>query len=356
FSGLLCPLLCSLFAQPSKSPKTFLITLDGLRWQEVFGGAVDSIMQNKEYTQGQKKIWEAFHADNQKDARKKLMPWFWSTMLLEGQLYGNRWEGSTVNCRNKQHLSYPGYNEMLTGDADPSVDSNARKYNDNVTVLEWLDKTPGFQGKVAAFGSWDVFPYILNDKGSGLAVKGGFMSEEGSALPEAILNTLQQQIPKPWPGVKLDAFTQHYAMEYIRERHPRVVYIGYGENNDATPDSSYDHYLHSVHQIDKFIANIWDFIQTDPFYRNQTTLLITTDHGRGAVPVNHWKSHGPDIEGSDEIWFAAIGPKVTPKGVVKGGPQFYQYQIAATLARSLGLRFEGVTARPGPAMEGVIER
>lgn len=27
-----------------------LITLDGLRWQELFGGAMDSIMENKELT------------------------------------------------------------------------------------------------------------------------------------------------------------------------------------------------------------------------------------------------------------------------------------------------------------------
>ncbi len=27
---------------------------------------------------------------------------------------------------------------------------------------EWLNRRPGFEGRVEAFGAWDVLPYILN--------------------------------------------------------------------------------------------------------------------------------------------------------------------------------------------------
>ena len=66
-------------------------------------------------------------------------------------------------------FSYPGYNEMFSGAADPRVDSNDKVPNPNVTVLEWLNSRPGFQGRVAAFGSWDVLPFILNTGRSHLA-------------------------------------------------------------------------------------------------------------------------------------------------------------------------------------------
>jgi len=47
---------------------------------------------------------------------------------------------------------------MFAGLADPGVDSNAKVPNPNLTVLEWLNRRPGFEERVAAFGSWDVLP------------------------------------------------------------------------------------------------------------------------------------------------------------------------------------------------------
>lgn len=40
-------------------------------------------------------------------------------------------------------FSYPDYNEMSTGVADPRLDSNGYGPNPNVTVFEWLNKRPG---------------------------------------------------------------------------------------------------------------------------------------------------------------------------------------------------------------------
>ena len=47
---------------------------------------------------------------------------------------------------------------MFAGLADPGVDSNAKVPNPNLTVLEWLNRQPWFEERVAAFGSWDVLP------------------------------------------------------------------------------------------------------------------------------------------------------------------------------------------------------
>ena len=45
---------------------------------------------------------------------------------------------------NGHNFSYPGYNELLSGRADPRIDSNDKKPNPNVTVLEWLDGRDGY--------------------------------------------------------------------------------------------------------------------------------------------------------------------------------------------------------------------
>ena len=129
-----------LFAQPAEH--VFLITFDGLRWEEVFGGAVDSMILNPDLTHHPEDIQMRFGAENKETARKKLLPWFWSTLAEQGQLFGNRWEGSKMNCSNSYWFSYPGYNEILTGASDPNIDSNDKFYNKNQTVLEWLNEMP----------------------------------------------------------------------------------------------------------------------------------------------------------------------------------------------------------------------
>ena len=82
------------------------------------------------------------------------MPFLWSTLAANGTLFGNGDAGNTVRVTNDQLFSYPGYNEILTGQPDPAIDSNAKINNENVTVLEWINRQPGFEGQVAAFGSW----------------------------------------------------------------------------------------------------------------------------------------------------------------------------------------------------------
>lgn len=333
-----------------------LISLDGLRWQELYGGAVDSMMNNPELTKDKEEVMRRFSAPTRTEARQKLMPWFWSTIATEGQLYGNRWEGNNVNCTNRFWFSYPGYNEILTGFSDPEIDSNEKKYNKNETVLEWLNKRPEFAGKVAAFGSWDVFPYIINDERSGIPVNAGFRKAEDKYLTytEQLLNDLQDQIPSPWSTVRLDAFTHNYMMEYMKKHHPRVVYISYGETDDFAHDGRYDHYLKSAHQTDQWIKSLWEYIQEDPFYKDNTSLIITTDHGRGHSPMTEWKSHGTIYKGSNEIWIAALGPNVASKGEIKEESQLYQNQVAKTLAKLLGLNYTNEREEVGPIIESVF--
>lgn len=340
-----------LYGQDNRS-NVFLITLDGFRWQELFGGAVDSIMQNEDLTRD-KSVIARFGAKIPEEARIKLLPWFWSTMANEGLIYGNRWHENKVSCTNRYWFSYPGYNEILTGYSDPTIDSNDKIYNKNVTVLEWLNDQPKLKGKVAAFGSWDVFPYIINDKRSGIPVNAGFTKAGGQELStkEIFLNELQDEIPSPWTSVRLDAFTHHYMMEYVKKHQPRLVYISYGETDDFAHDGRYDHYLNSAHQTDQWIASLWEYLQQDSFYRDNTNLIISTDHGRGHSPMTEWKSHGTIYKGSHEIWIAAIGPGVPALGEVKQENHQFQNQIASTVAGLLGYDFNTENPSAGKGIQ-----
>ena len=303
---LLMPFQVALAQDDLATENVFFITLDGLRWQELFTGSDSLLVGHDAYVGNPEGLKAQFHQGDDNARRTLLMPFFWSTIVEQGQLYGNHTAGCEVLVSNQQWFSYPGYNEILTGRADPRIISNNKFPNRNETVLEYVNKTDGFVDRVAAFGSWDVFPYIINEKRSKVPVNAGFESAKGADLTprEIFLNELQKEIPSPWATVRLDAFTHHYALEYAKKYHPRLLYIAYGETDDFAHNGDYDAYLRSAHQTDQFIADLWDFVQKDPVYRGKTTFLITTDHGRGTQPLDTWRSHGTDIEGADEIWYA----------------------------------------------------
>lgn len=332
----------NLFGQ-EEPPKIILITLDGLRWQELFAGVDPKLITNKEYVNDTTWLKTTFWRETAEQRREVLFPFFWTEVVKMGQLHGNRELGSKVDLTNKMWFSYPGYNEILTGKADDkNITSNDKLPNRNVTLLERYNQTDSGKGKVAAFGSWDVFPYIINEERSGVPVNAGFESAIGSLNDrEIFLNELQEQIPSPWSSVRLDAFTHHFALEHMKKEHPKFVYISYGETDDFAHDGDYQAYLKSANMTDAFIKQLWDFAQNDEFYKDQTIFMITTDHGRGTQPLETWKSHGIRVVGSGQVWLVAFGKGVSALGEVNSDEQLYSNQIAPTLAKILKMAWEG---------------
>ncbi|MDQ3536765.1 MAG: sulfatase-like hydrolase/transferase [Bacteroidota bacterium] len=325
-----------------KTENVILITFDGLRWQELFTGADSSLINDNIFVRTPEELKNTFWANDPITRRQKLMPFFWNTVSKQGQLFGNRQYGNFVNVTNDFWFSYPGYNEILVGYKDERINSNDLIDNPNKTVLEFIHGQKGFENKVAAFGSWDAFSHIINENRSKIYVNSGFEQAQDANLTdfEIYLNLLQKQIPSPWHNVRLDAFTHHFALEHLKKHQPRVMYISYGETDDFAHDGKYDAYLQSAHKTDAFIEEIWNWVQSNEAYKNKTTLIITTDHGRGTTPKETWKDHNTKIPGSDQIWLAMIGPDIKPKGEQKTKGQYYQNQVASTLAALLGFQYK----------------
>lgn len=325
-----------------KTNNVFIITLDGFRWQELYTGADSALIGNKDYVHNPEELKSRFWRPTPEQRREALMPFFWNTIARQGQLYGNRKYGNMVNCSNKMWFSYPGYNEILCGFADDErINSNDKVDNPNVTVLEFLNNTAGYKGKVAAFGSWDVFPFIINETRSGIPVNAGYEEANGDINErEKLLNEMQSQIPPEWGSVRFDAFTHHYALEYVKKHTPRVLYVAYGETDDFAHGGHYDSYLKSAWQTDQFIKQLWEWVQSHPQYKDKTTFVITTDHGRGTVPLDTWRSHGDEITGADQIWLAVIGPDTPALGEVRSPAQYYQNQVAKTAAAFLKVDYK----------------
>jgi hypothetical protein len=339
----LVSLITFTFCSAQKTENIIIITTDGFRWQEVFRGMDSSIANRAAFNEGDSAyIFKTYWANDEKDRRKKLMPFLWGTIEKNGQLFGNRLLGSKVDNANPYWFSYPGYSEIFTGYADTAIDRNSYPPNPNVTVLEFLNKQQKLKGRVAAFCAWEAFNRILNEERSKIPVIAAFDITGGNSpgSNEKMINKLLKDSYKPWHEDEcLDVFTHHAAMEWLKTRKPKVLYIAYGETDEWAHAGKYRSYLDAGRQVDEWIKETWNFIQTDPQYKNKTTLFITTDHGRGDIKKEEWTSHNNTIQDAHEIWFAIMGPDTPVRGEISSAHQFYQQQFAQSIAKLMGYTF-----------------
>jgi hypothetical protein len=335
---IICFLLCINCLAQHQPKNIFIVTTDGFRWEEVFNGADSSLISNAAFVKDTLLAKQMFWDNNMAARRQKLMPFLWNVIAKQGQLYGNRLYGNNVNVKNFYKISYPGYNEIFTGYADLKPMLNFAVQNKNTNVLEYLNKQASFKGKVVAFSSWNLMPFIINEKRSGFAVNSGYEMLEDTNETSNLIDTVQKYTAVKG-HTRNDELTYLSAKEYVAQNHPKAVFLGLGETDEAAHCGNYDTYLQKAAAVDKMIADLWYFIQTDSFYKNNTTLIITTDHGRGKNGAA-WKGHGFWVKGSGEVWLAMLGPSISAEGEIKTAQQIWQKQIASTIAQLVGENFE----------------
>lgn len=322
---LCCIVATALKAQPlGQSPNIFIITIDGFRWQELFTGADSALIHDTRFTKDTALAKMMFWAVSPDERRKKLLPFLWNVVATKGQLLGNRAYGNEVNVANPYKISYAGYNEMLTGTTDLRIFSNGKKYNPNRNILEKLDNDPVYHGKIVAFSSWDVFPYILNQPRNHIPINSGYPTPaDSSSTVPTMVDAVQQYGVAAKAATRYDLLTFVTAMDYIEQQRPKVVYLSFGEADEFAHSGQYDRYLQSANQFDRMLQELWYKIQTTPGYANNTSFIITTDHGRGSKNPSAWQAHGPFTKGSGEVWRAAIGPAFEPLGeIIEAGRQY----------------------------------
>lgn len=342
FCLLMLVSLASFISYGQKIENIIIVTTDGFRWQEVFTGMDSSIAANKLFNKGDSDyIFKKYWSDNPTERRIKLLPFVWTVVKEKGQIYGNRNFDNKVNNANRYWFSYPGYNELLTGYPDTAINSNEYPPNPHVTLLEFLNQQSKFKNKVAAFGAWDAFDRILNEERSKMPVYSAFDTLKGPNLTanERLINLMLRNSYKPWSNEEcLDVFTHYMAKQYLFLHQPKVLYIAYGETDEWAHAGNYKAYLDAAHQADEWIKDLWNTIQQLPAYKNKTAILFTVDHGRGLN--EKWTSHNNTIEHSNETWFALIGPGIAARSEIKTSSQYYQQQLAATIAQLLGVQYK----------------
>ena len=335
------------------SPRVVLITLDGARTEEMFGGldldVLKSTLGNKQTPESQP-AYQRFWAATPEARREKLLPFFWGTLMREhGSVAGDPALGSEVRLTNRHWFSYPGYAEMLLGTAhDDVIDSNDAVQNPYPTVLEFLQKKTGAnRNGVGLFASWNVFNAIGESRAGAITINAGFEAYAGDDPESRRLSELQMQTPTPWDSVRHDVYTFRLAMAHLARYRPRVLYLALGETDDWAHDGRYDRVLDAYARSDAYLKALWSWLQSQPDYRNHTSILITTDHGRGHT-IKNWKNHGDEHPGSERTWMAVISPTLSRRGEWRDHAPITTSQVASTLISWMGFDWREFNPNAAP--------
>ena len=340
-----------------KTRNVVLIISDGLRPEEMFQGAELELINKSDvggwYSADQ--LRKRFYDPDPKKSRKLLFPFIWGTLASQGQLLGNAQLGSKAQVTNGYDFSYPGYNEMSTGVPDPRINTNEYGPNPNATVFEWLAGRPGFKDKVEIFGTWENFHDIFNEKRSHLPVRaGGNAVDATDHSPRGqLLRSLYETTTRLEGTDPFDSFLNVSVEEHLKTQHPRVMFIGFGDTDSWAHSGRYDLVLETAHSFDSYVGALWQRMQSMPEYKDQTTFIISADHGRGHGP-EQWKDHGVDEKGSENLWIAVIGPDTPPLGERHNVARVTQSQIAATIAALLGEDYNAAVPKAAKPLLDVL--
>jgi hypothetical protein len=336
-----------------KTKHIVLFTSDGVRWQDLFTGIDAALMNEKDAGMGdaaalRNKLW----LPTPEQRREALMPFFWQHLVSGGIVFGNVNKGSSMSVSNRYRVSYPGYSEILTGRAqDEVVKGNDDIQNPTPSFLQFLAERRQLKPEqVAVFASWENFRYSAESRPGEIFINAGY---ERSGLPKSSqiadeINKLQFDARYIADSSRHDAFTFGLAMDYLEKIQPEHLYISFDETDDWAHARRYDRVLESLQFVDRALHQLWTYIQASPKYRDSTTLVITTDHGRGST-LKDFSDHGPKVPGDENIWAAFIGPDTRATGEAVNVQSYCQRDIAPTILELVGIdyhEYQGVVGKP----------
>jgi len=109
-----------------------------------------------------------------------------------------------------------------------------------------------------------------------------------------------------WDSVSLIWY--QFFKKVLKEFKPKLIHY-IMEDTETAHYCTFGRYVLDLRSMDREIFEIWQMIKEDPYYKNNTYLIITVDHGRDAYYMEH---SDDDIS---NVWMYIYGPDIK-KGIV----------------------------------------
>jgi hypothetical protein len=295
--------------------RVVLITIDGVRWQDVFEGSSSAFSGSASVPPEQ------------------LMPRAHALVAERGVAIGATQDGCGVaHTAGASNVSLPGYQEIFTGHASHCLDNQCDQIGD--TVLDEAARD-GIEG-VASIGSWDVLTRAVSGGGSGVFVSEGRSWPATTTAGTLAALVAQGQAADPYPGhgeFRPDAQTAAIALEYFRTQKPAFMHIGLGDTDEYGHRSDYAAYLTALRHADTVIGQVSDLLDTMGEEGKKTTVIVTPDHGRNS----DFTDHGVFRPESGRTFVLAFGGGVPVQGIGCPAGDVTLADIAPTIRALLGL-------------------
>lgn len=277
--------------------KLVFITIDGVRWQEIFGGT------------------EAGRPGPRLSA-VELTPNL-HALGARGAFVGAPGHG-TISATGPNFISFPGYTEMLSGHAAP-CQTNQCPRNIRTTVFDeaWVGGE-----SVGAFMTWQHIDYAITTMEKSFTRSGGDL-RTGSEI-------------------RTDAETTSAALAYYERERPDVFFFGLGETDTAAHHNDYEEYISKLRDADHMIGELLALTDGD------THVFVTADHGRSYNFRDHVT---PDAA---RVWMVAAGPRIPAHGEVYSPKPRRLADIAPTIRSIIGLRADN-TNGAGEVLDEIFQ-
>ncbi len=136
-----------------------------------------------------------------------------------------------------------------------------------------------------------------------------------------------------------DVATQ--AQLVMANSHPHFIWVYLDGVDHAGHVGDWEGYTNAVYTSDSIVGVLWEKLQSDPFYKDSTTLIVTNDHGRHDDAHGGFQGHGCNCNGCRHIEFLAVGPSIKQNYISS------QYRVtpdmAVTAAYVLGVSYPKAT-------------
>jgi hypothetical protein len=138
-----------------------------------------------------------------------------------------------------------------------------------------------------------------------------------------------------------DSVVVNQVIEVMKADQPDIVFINFGHTDHVGHGAKdISEYYAAIKNCDEQMWRLWNTIQSDPHYRDTTTVFFTNDHGRH---TNDFHNHGDHCEGCEHIMLLVLGPDIRKGAVVES--EALQIDVATTAAELIGLQTPLATGR-----------
>lgn len=167
-------------------------------------------------------------------------------------------------------------------------------------------------------------------------------------VKETLTRGLVEYIYGPEAPNSGDELTFFVAREVMREFAPRLMLVNFWDM-DVAHWGSYSLYLQAITKTDRLCGMLWDEVEANPSYKDQTLMLVLPELGRNGDidTANGFLNHRSGDPSCRNVWALALGA-----GASKGetARPISHVDVTATAAELLGVKLGEIAGRRIPEL------